>query len=113
MHKLYVWYKLLHEDVSQYPKTERYTLGEKLKTQALELIEGTWKANGLPLPERLTILEQQQRTLDLSKLLVRLVHEIGIYKLNGYVYRQERLQEIGRMLGVWRKNTRKKLGIDP
>ena len=26
---------------------------------------------------------------------------------------QERLQEIGNMLGVWRKNTRKKIGLDP
>ncbi len=113
MHKLYEWYKLLHVDVNRYPKTERYSLGEKLKSQALELVDGLWQASALPLPERLVRLDHLQRVLDLSKLLIRLVHDIGIYKIEGYLYRQERLQEIGRMLGSWRKNTRKKLGIDP
>ncbi len=113
VHKLYEWYKLLHADVNRYPKTERYSLGEKLKSQALELIDGLWQANSLPLPERLVRLDHLQRVLDLSKLLIRLVRDIGIYKVDGYLYRQERLQEIGRMLGSWRKNTRKKLGIDP
>ena len=47
------------------------------------------------------------------KIFIRLVYDLGIYKLQGYTYRQERLQEIGKMLGSWRKNTRKKLGLDP
>ena len=113
VHKLYEWYKLLHADTIKFPKTERYTLGEALKTRTLIMIEGVWEANALPLPERLTLLDRLQRTLDLMKLLVRLVHDLGIYHLKGYLYREERLQEIGRMLGTWRKNTRKRLGLDP
>lgn len=113
MHKLYEFYKLLHQDCNKYPKTEKYTLGEELKSNAIELIKGAWKANTLPLPKRLILLDDLQRTLDLMKIFVRLVHDLGIYKLEGYIYRQKCLEEIGKMLGKWRKNTRKKLGLDP
>lgn len=113
MHKLYEWYKLLHTDVSKYPKTERYTIGEKLKNDTLYIIESVWEANNLSLPERIILLDKTQRKLDLMKIFIRLVYDLGIYKLQGYTYRQERLQEIGKMLGSWRKNTRKKLGLDP
>lgn len=77
------------------------------------MMRSVWKANALPLPERLALLDQTQRALDLMRLHVRLVFDLGINTLEGYKYRQERLQEIGRMLGTWRKNTRKKLGLDP
>ena len=88
-------------------------LGEAIKTRILILIEGVWEANTLPLPERLRLLERLQRVLDLIKILVRLVYDVGIYKMPIYLVRQQQLQEIGRMLGSWRKTTRKKLGIDP
>lgn len=113
MHKLYQWYKLLHADVVRYPKSERHATGEVLKARTLELIESVWEANALPLPERLDRLDRIQRTLDLMKLLVRLLYNIGVYKQDGYVYREQQLLEIGRMLGSWRKNTRKKLGLNP
>ncbi|MDP2631160.1 MAG: four helix bundle protein [Candidatus Uhrbacteria bacterium] len=113
VHKLYEWYKLLHADVVKYPKTERYTLGELLKSYTLKLIEDMWEANALALPERLMLLEKSQRTLDLMKLMVRLVYDLRIYTQEGYIYRQKRLQEIGKMLGGWRKKTRIRLGLDP
>lgn len=113
VHKLYEFYKLLHQDTSKFPKTEKYTLAETIKSKSLKLIDGVWEANGLPLPERLVLLERLQRTLDLVKLLIRLVHDLGIYQLKGYLYREARIQEIGKMLGGWRKQTRKRLGLDP
>ncbi len=113
VHKLYELYKLIHLDTAKFPKTEKHALGEVLKTRLLQMIEGVWEANALPLAERLVRLEKIQRTLDLLKLFIRLVHDLGIYQTKGYLYRQERLQEIGRMLGGWKKQTRKKLGLDP
>ncbi|MEK7516728.1 MAG: four helix bundle protein [Patescibacteria group bacterium] len=113
IHKLYEFYKLVHQDSNKFPKTERHALGEALKSRALALIEGAWEANALPLPERILLLDRLQRTLDLMKILVRLVYDLGIYQLKGYLYREERLQEIGRMLGGWRRQTRKRLGLDP
>jgi len=113
VHALYEWYKLLHTDVGKYPKTERYTLGETLKTQVLTLIEGSWEANTLALPERLLLLDRLQRTLDLTKILIRLAYDLGVYHLDGYVYRQRKLQDIGNMLGGWRRTTRKRIGLDP
>lgn len=83
-----------------------------MKSKTLLLIEGVWEANILPLPERLKLLEHLQRTLDLIKIFIRLTHDLGIYHVKGYLYREERLQEIGKMLGGWRKQTRKRFGLD-
>ena len=80
---------------------------------SLEMMRSVWEANSLPLPERLTLLDRTQRTLDLMKIHVRLVYDLGIHTQDGYKYRQERLQEIGKMLGAWRNNTRRKLGLSP
>lgn len=111
--RLYAWYRILHTDIGKFPKTERYTLGETLKAKTLCLIEGVWEANALPLPERLVLLDRLQRTLDLEKLLIRLTYDLKIYSLQGYVYRQRQLQDIGKMLGGWRRETRKRIGLDP
>jgi len=113
VHKLYEWYKLLHQDCNRFPKTEKHAIGEILKTKTLLLIDGIWEANTLPLPERLSLLDKLQRLLDLEKILVRLVYDLGIYKLPGHIYREKQLQEIGNMLGGWRKQTRKRLGLLP
>lgn len=113
VHKLYEFYKLVHQDTTKFPKTEKHTLAETIKSKTLKLIDGIWEANLLPLPERLLLLEQLQRTLDLVKLFIRLVYDLDIYQLKGYLYREARLQEIGKMLGVWKKNTRKRLGLNP
>ncbi|MBI5793844.1 four helix bundle protein [Candidatus Uhrbacteria bacterium] len=79
--------------------------------RTLQLIEGIWEANSLPIPERLVLLDRLQRTLDLVKILVRLTYDLGIYKREGYIYRENQLMEIGRMLGGWRKKTRGRLGL--
>jgi len=54
--------------------------------------------------KKLTILEKAIVSLDLLKILIRLAKDIQALDSKKYLQLEQALQEIGRMLGGWRKS---------
>lgn len=102
--KTYDLYKLLHEAVKKYPKGDRYSLGEKTLSHVLEIIEGITKAGHAKRDWKAPIIEQTIVSLEITKVLVRLGQDTRCLNLAQYVESQERIQEIGRMLGGWKRS---------
>jgi hypothetical protein len=87
--------------VHLFPKVERFSLGERLQSITLELLEGLLYANQLPNNLKRTTLIPLSAKLDLLKLLVRLAFETKCIDPKKYLTLQIFLQEIGKMLGGW------------
>ena len=102
--KSYDLYKVLHEAVKKYPKGDRYSLGERTQTHTLELIESIAKAGHAKKDWKVPLLEQAIVSLELLKVLVRLGQDTRCLNQKQYLEMQERMQEIGRMLGGWRRS---------
>ena len=101
-------YKLWHEILPNFPKDSRYTLGQKIDSAFLEVIERIIKAGYADKVEKLIFLKSASAKLDLLKFFLQIAWENKCVPNEKYALLSEQLNEIGRMLGGWRKGLEKK-----
>lgn len=90
--------------ITAFPKTKRYTLGQKLDNLNLEIFELLFS---IPSSQNKTAtLQQISIKLDLLKILLRLAKDSQSLKDKNYLELQTILQEIGKMLGGWIRSTK-------
>ncbi|TSC93568.1 MAG: hypothetical protein Athens101428_635 [Candidatus Berkelbacteria bacterium Athens1014_28] len=102
--KVYDFYRELYLAVEKMPKKDKYTLGEKTQRATLDLIELLIEAGYQEKFKKRAILDRAAVKLDLIKLIVRLGQDLKAIPTNKYLSLEEKLQEIGRMLGGWIKS---------
>ena len=92
----------------KFPKIERYSLGQELQNESLELIRVVISASKTDsLGQKLEYLEVANSRLEIVKLLVRLSSDVNAITDKRYLGLQSILQEIGKMLGGWIKSLKK------
>jgi len=101
--KLVSAYKLWHEFLLHFPKTTRYTLGSKIDSQFVELIELLFKASIAQRQQKLPFLQRASITLDLLKFFLQISWELKSLDAKKYVALSEHLYETGKMLGGWNR----------
>ena len=94
-------YLLWHEYHSTLPKIHRYTIGEKIDTLFIEIIEATSSAVFLRREEKLPYLRLAIQKTDALKLLLMVLWESKSLDTNKYAALSATLEEIGKMLGGW------------
>ena len=104
--KTYEFYKQLTQVITAFPKTKRYTLGEKIDQLTLQIIEFVITAGYLPREQKLPILQKVSIKLDLLKILLRLAFETRCLNNRKYQQLVSFTIEIGKMLGGWIKNVK-------
>jgi hypothetical protein len=97
------WYILWQDYLTQFPKQNRYTLGNKIDDVFLLAIEYCFLASYASKETKLVHLERCISRVDLLKLLLQLAWEIRVLDTKKYAVLGEQLQEVGRMLGGWRR----------
>lgn len=103
--KLVSTYKLWDEYVQHFPKKSRYTLGSKIDTLLLESIELLFTASYVPREQKLSILQKATTQFDTLKFFLQVAWEIKALDNKKYIALSAPLDEVGRMLGGWRKQT--------
>lgn len=101
--KTYELYKLFYQYLVNFPKKDRYTLGQRCENAILDLLEAITQAGQLPKAKKLPVLQKASTKLDLTKVLIRLCKDLKILDNQKYLTLESELQEIGRMLGGWIK----------
>lgn len=101
--KLYALYRALAETILSFPKTQRYSLGERLEGTVLDILELLFFVPISPI--KLETLRTMSVKVDLLKVLLRLAKDTKALSSGRYLTLQEMLQEIGKMLGGWIKAT--------
>lgn len=99
--KTFEFYKQLHLWIHLFPKVERFSLGTRLESMSLEVLEGLLNANQLPNNLKRNALTSVSAKLDLLRLLIRLALETKCIDERKYLILQQLLLEIGKMLGGW------------
>ncbi|OGH21344.1 MAG: hypothetical protein A2958_00905 [Candidatus Levybacteria bacterium RIFCSPLOWO2_01_FULL_38_13] len=102
--KLYDFYKLLYQYLKLFPQKDRYTLGQKIDNLSLTIFEMVITAGAISKEKKLPYLEKSIATLNLLKILIRLAKDVRALDNKKYLELQENLQEIGKMLGGWKKS---------
>lgn len=102
--KTYEFYGALHKTVKTFPKGDRYTLGERTLGTTLDILECIINAGGAKREWKLPVIDKALTKLETVKILVRLANDTNCLNETQYIRLSERLQEIGRMLGGWRRS---------
>jgi len=99
--KAYDLSKELLPRVSKFPRDFRFSLGERIIANSLEVLELLIQA--AYAKEKLRFLDQANLDLERLRFLLRLARELGPLSHNGYEYVMKQLTELGRQIGGWRK----------
>jgi hypothetical protein len=96
-------YKLWHSSLSKIPRLSRYTLGAKIDLLFVELIESLLLAGYAKRQDKLGIIVHASTKLDLLKFFLQTAWEMKILENSVYARVSDPVNEIGRILGGWRK----------
>lgn len=87
-----------------FPKDSKYTLGTKIDSLFLEVIENVLKAGYSDKLEKQIFLKRGSVKLDLLKFFLQIAWEIKSIDDKKYIKISEKLDEVGKMLGGWIKS---------
>jgi len=99
-----LWFKILGD----FPKMYRYNLGGKIESSFLSVLENTFITVYLPSEKKVVQLCLVITKLDSLKFFLQLAWENKCLATNKYTELSELLDEIGRMLGGWKKGLKMK-----
>jgi len=94
-------YLLWHTYHAELPKLHRYSLGARVDSLFIEVIEALSVAAFLAREEKLPYVRLATRKVDTLKLLCMILWETKSLDTKKYVGLSEGLDEVGKMLGGW------------
>jgi hypothetical protein len=99
--KLKTVYKLWHEYHEKIPKSQKYSLGNKIDGMLIEIIEMVSSAAFSIKLEKIPYIRVAIRKLDTLKILILVLYESRGLNDRKYITLSEQLHEIGKNLGGW------------
>ena len=84
-------------------RTERFGIGNRIDTLLLELLDLLRKAAFVSGPTKILLLEKALQTIDSLRFFLQIAWESSVIKQNQYLQLAPGVEEIGKMVGGWRK----------
>lgn len=95
------------EFLPHFPKRSKYTLGNKIDSLFVEILELIFIAVYLPREHKSPYIKKSIGKVDLLKFFLQISWEINSLENKKYIALSEPLNEVGRMLGGWHKQLEK------
>lgn len=89
-----------------FEKTSRYNIGSKIDALFLETIENLFIAAHKNREQKTPYLNKASDKLDVLKFLLQVAWEIKVLDNKKYINLSLQLNEVGKMLGGWLKQTK-------
>ncbi|MDO8660359.1 MAG: diversity-generating retroelement protein Avd [Candidatus Woesearchaeota archaeon] len=105
-HKTYELLKWQHTLLNKFPKSEKYTLAQKIENTSLNVMEGIIQSNNEF--EKTKSLEKTIIELDKLRIFYRLANDLNFLTPAQFEFVSKIIDEIGRMLGGWYKKNSSK-----
>ncbi len=99
---------MLHGLRGGIPKQDRYTIWLRCENMVLDLLAGILRASQMHKSEKLPVLEEASAQINLLRVLVRLMKDVKTIDSKQYVSLEAQVDEVGRMLGGWKKSTKER-----
>ena len=103
-----VWY----EYYQTIPKTHRHSLGQRIDTLFIQIIEALATASFLARQEKLPHVHLAIRKVDVLKILLMILWETKSLDDRKYIALSTKIDEIGKMVGGWNGQLRKQNSPD-
>lgn len=105
-----LWYQTLQwilTTLEKFPKNARFTVASRLADAALDTMELIVEA--IYTKERVQLLNKINLRLETQRVLFRVAHDRRFLSTRQYEYVAKALDEAGRMVGGWRKQSLEKM----
>jgi four helix bundle protein len=99
--KTFELYREFYLCLKTFPKKDQYMLGKRCEEYLLSFAELVVRAVNLDKSRKLLALEEANSKFDVLKILLRLARELKFLDNKKYLLLEEKIQEVGRMLGGW------------
>ncbi len=96
----YQLWLVLHRN---FPRVERFGIGQKIEHIFLDILEFSFACTYLPPEQKILLLNKTIAKLDILKFFIQLAWESKLIPTQKQAELSEKLEEIGRMLGGWKK----------
>ncbi len=106
--KLKETYSLWLTFYRDFPKVERFGIGNKIEQNFLDVLELTFCLTYLSSEHKIPLLNKAITKLDILKFFAQLAWESRLIPTDTYAGFISSLEEIGRQLGGWKKGLQKK-----
>lgn len=90
--------------VEKFPRSQKFVLGERLESTALDVLERLIEATYSR--ERLPLLDAANLGLEKLRFFVRLAFDLRCLDLRRYEFAARAIDEVGRLVGGWRRSNR-------
>jgi len=88
--------------VEKYPRAQKFTVGDRLAEAAMDVLEDLVAA--AYSRDKRELLERANLRLHRVRFLVRLAKDLRALPLGAYEHASERIDEVGRLVGGWRRS---------
>ena len=92
--------------VAKFPRAHRFTLGERMETAILDVLEQLVEAQYSR--RKLDLLRAVNLRLERLRFLIRLAKDLQVMSLRHYEYAVEHLHEVGSLVGGWLKQQQRR-----
>jgi hypothetical protein len=100
-YKLVVW---SCQHIAKFPRSHRFTLGERLERQLYRILEGLLRARYCR--DRMPLLQGVNLDLEVLRFQFRLAKDLRCLATKSYGHAARTVNEMGRMVGGWLRAVR-------
>lgn len=86
---------------SNLPKAYKYTLGERIQLDAIEVIVNIYKANASI--EKLEYISKSREHIEIIRLMIRILYDTKQINLKRMIVINKKIEEISKQLVGWQK----------
>lgn len=104
LHRIYDLYKLFYQYLKSFPQKDRYSLGQKCENLILDILELIIAVIQTPKNNKINLLNEASVKLNILRIIIRLAKDVKALDFKKYIVLQEKINEIGKMLGGWIKS---------
>jgi len=87
--------------LSNLPKAYKYTLGERIQLDAIEVIINIYKANASI--EKLEYISKSREHIEIIRLMIRILYDTKQINLKRMIVINKKIEEISKQLVGWQK----------
>jgi hypothetical protein len=92
--------------VNEFPRSQRFVLGDRIETTALDLLDALVEAQFRR--DKLELLARANSLLVRLRHLLRLANDLHLLGARRYEFVSERIEELGRMIGGWSRQQQRR-----
>lgn len=95
----------VYHKTSEFSREYKYTLGEKLKNETLDLLTNVYKANKSKQGTRIEYINTARQNIEVVRLLLRISKDLKIIGIKSFVALNVQVEELSKQLASWHKFT--------